>query len=153
MDRRKFVASTSLAGAAGLLGACGNKTGPQAACEGQSSRENFEWKMVTSWPRDFPGLGIGANRLAESINELSNGRLKIKVYGGNELVPPYEVFDAVQQSTAEMGHSASYYWKGKAPAAQFFAGLPFAMTSQELHGWIYFRSVGCVTRYARFVMY
>jgi TRAP-type mannitol/chloroaromatic compound transport system substrate-binding protein len=138
MDRRKFVAATGLAGAAGLLSACGDKASPQVNCEGQSTNETFEWKMVTSWPRDFPGLGIGANRLAESIDALSNGRLKIKVYGGNELVPPFEVFDAVQQRTAEMGHSAAYYWKGKAPAAQFFAGLPFGMTSQELHGWIYF---------------
>jgi len=138
MDRRKFVAATGLAGAAGMLSACGNKANPQTDCEVQSTSEVLEWKMVTSWPRDFPGLGVGANRLARSIDELSNGRLKIKVYGGNELVPPYEVFDAVQQGTAEMGHSATYYWKGKAPAAQFFAGLPFGMTSQELHGWIYF---------------
>lgn len=94
--------------------------------------------MVTSWPPNFPGLGTGANRLAETIDKLSDGRLKIKVYGGNELVPPFEVFDAVQQGTAEMGHAASYYWKGKAPEAQFFSGIPFGMTAQELHGWIYF---------------
>jgi len=137
MDRRKFVGAAGLAGAAGLLSACGKQAAQQASCEGQST-ETFEWKMVTSWPRDFPGLGTGASRLAESINELSNGRLKIKVYGGNELVPPFEVFDAVQQRTAEMGHSATYYWKGKASAAQFFAGIPFGMTSQELHGWIYY---------------
>ena len=138
MDRRKFVGTAGLAGAAGLLSACGNQAGQQTTCEGETTTETFEWKMVTSWPRDFPGLGTGASRLAESINELSNGRLKIKVYGGNELVPPFEVFDAVQQRTAEMGHSATYYWKGKAPAAQFFAGIPFGMTSQELHGWIYY---------------
>ena len=138
MDRRKFVGAAGLAGAAGLLSACGKQAGPQTECEAQTTGETFEWKMVTSWPRDFPGLGTGANRLAESINELSNGRLKIKVYGGNELVPAFEVFDAVQQRTAEMGHAASYYWKGKAPAAQFFAGTPFGMTAQELHGWIYY---------------
>jgi len=136
MDRRKFVGAAGLAGAAGLLSACGKQSAQQADCEGISN-EKFEWKMVTSWPRDFPGLGTGANRLAESINELSNGRLMIKVYGGNELVPAFEVFDAVQQGTAEMGHSAAYYWKGKAPAAQFFAGIPFGMTAQEFHGWIY----------------
>ena len=138
MDRRKFVGAAGLAGAAGLLSACGNKSGPQTVCEGQTTTETFEWKMVTSWPRDFPGLGIGANRLAKSINTLSNGRLQVKVYGGNELVPPFEVFDAVQRRTAEMGHSATYYWKGKAPAAQFFAGIPFGMSAQELHGWIYY---------------
>ncbi len=138
MDRRKFVGAAGLAGAAGLMSACGKQAGPRAECSGESSSETFKWKMVTSWPRDFPGLGTGANRLVESINELSNGRLTIKVYGGNELVPPFEVFDAVSQGTAEMGHSATYYWKGKAPAAQFFAGIPFGMTAQELHGWIYY---------------
>ena len=138
MDRRKFVGAAGLMGTAGLLSACEGQSAPQAGCEQQTAAETFDWKMVTSWPRDFPGLGTGANRLAESIKALSNGRLKIKVYGGNELVPPFEVFDAVQQGTAEMGHSATYYWKGKAPAAQFFAGIPFGMTAQELHGWIYY---------------
>ena len=138
MDRRKFVGTAGLAGAAGLLAACGNQPGSQAECEGESSGETFEWKMVTAWPRDFPGLGVGANYLAEIIGQLSNGRLSIKVYGGNELVPPFEVFDAVQQGTAEMGHAAAYYWKGKAPEAQIFAGIPFDMTAQEFHGWIYY---------------
>jgi TRAP-type mannitol/chloroaromatic compound transport system substrate-binding protein len=135
MDRRKFVTA---AGAAGVLAACTKQQGSQVECSGQSSQQTFEWKMVTSWPRDFPGLGTNANRLAEKIGRLSNGRLKVKVYGGNELVPPFEVFDAVSQGTAEMGHSAAYYWKGKAPAAQFFAGIPFGLSAQELHGWFYF---------------
>lgn len=138
MDRRKFVGAAGLAGAAGLLSACAKQDATHTSCENGTSVETFEWKMVTSWPRDFPGLGTGANRLAESIEQISNGRLKIKVYGGNELVPPFEVFDAVTQGTAEMGHTATYYWKGKAPAAQFFAGIPFGMTAQELHGWIYY---------------
>lgn len=138
MDRRKFVNAAGLAGVTGLLSACGKQTESQIGCDGKPSAESFEWKMVTSWPRDFPGLGTGASRLAENINKLSNGRLKIKVYGGNELVPAFEVFDAVQQRTAEMGHSATYYWKGKASAAQFFSGIPFGMTAQELNSWIYY---------------
>jgi len=138
MDRRKFVSAAGLAGAAGVLGACSKQAVPQTDHNVKTSTESFQWKMVTSWPRDFPGLGTGASRLAESIGELSNGRLTIKVYGGNELVPPFEVFDAVKQGTAEMGHSATYYWKGKVPAAQFFANFPFTMTAQELHGWIYY---------------
>ncbi|GMR14725.1 MAG: TRAP transporter substrate-binding protein DctP [Gammaproteobacteria bacterium] len=138
MDRRKFVGAAGLAGAAGLLSACTKQTPSQADSTGPSPTETFVWKMVTSWPRDFPGLGTGASHLAESIDDLSNGRLKIKVYGANELVPAFEVFDTVSQGTAEMGHSATYYWKGKVPAAQFFAGIPFGMTAQELHGWIYY---------------
>jgi len=94
--------------------------------------------MVTTWPRDFPGLGTGANFLANIIGEMSGGRLTVKVYGGNELVPPFEVFDAVQRGTAEMGHGGAYYWKGKITASPFFSGVPFGMTASELNGWFYY---------------
>ena len=104
MDRRKFIGAAGLVGAAGLLSGCAQQADPVTDCAGPSITESFQWKMVTSWPRDFPGLGTGANRLAESIGQLSNGRLKIKVYGGNELVPPFEVFDAVANGT-EIGRA------------------------------------------------
>jgi len=140
MDRRKFVTGAGLAGAAGLLSACGGNAGGSAAeCrDGEAVAEAIEWKMVTAWPRDFPGLGTGAARLAEYIGRLSRGRLTVRVFGGNELVPPLEVFDAVQRGTAEIGHSTSYYWKGKAPAAQFFCSAPFGLTAQEINGWLYY---------------
>jgi TRAP-type mannitol/chloroaromatic compound transport system substrate-binding protein len=64
--------------------------------------------------------------------------LTVKVYGGGELVPPFEVFDAVSRGTAEMGHSTSYYWKGKVPAAQLFCTAPFGLTAQEINGWLYY---------------
>ncbi len=140
MDRRKFVKTASLAGVAGVAGACSKQspdTGDCAAPSGPDA-EPIKWKMVTTWPRDFPALGTGANRLADAIGKLSNDRLTIKVYGGNELVPPFEVFDAVERGTAEMGHGAPYYWKGKIPASQVFAGLPFGMTAQELNGWLFY---------------
>jgi TRAP-type mannitol/chloroaromatic compound transport system substrate-binding protein len=138
MDRRKFVKAAGLAGAAGALAACQRDTSAINCSETGASTEAIEWKMVTAWPRDFPGLGTGAARLAEYIGRLSNGRLQVKVYGGNELVPPFEVFDAVSRGTAEMGHSTSYYWKGKVPAAQFFCTAPFGLTAQEINGWLYY---------------
>lgn len=139
MDRRKFVKSAGLAGVAGIATACSQKSSSTGPCtEGASgSSQTFEWKMATSWPRDFPGLGVGASRLAEKIGQLSNGRLTVRLFAANELVPPFEVFDAVERGTVEMGHAAPYYWKGKVPACQVFAGPPFGMTAQELNGWIY----------------
>lgn len=138
MDRRRFVSTAGLAGAAAALAACG-KTGTDTGQSGQgASGERFEWKMVTAWPRNFPGLGTGAARLAEYIGRLSGGRLSVRVFGGNELVPPLEVFDAVSRGTAEMGHSTSYYWKGKVPAAQFFCSTPFGFTAREINGWLYY---------------
>ena len=125
MDRRKFVTTAGLAGTAGLLAACGSNSGTAECTETATggSGETFEWKMVTTWPRDFPGLGTGANYLARIIGEMSGGRLTVKVYGGGELVPPLEVFDAVSRGVAEMGHGGAYYWKGVIPASPFFSTM------------------------------
>ncbi|MET1255279.1 TRAP transporter substrate-binding protein [Aliikangiella maris] len=135
MKRRQFVA---VAGSAGLLAACGQKQDCDNRIEGNTSQPEkvIEWNMVTTWPPGFQGLGTGAEHLAELIGKLSNGRLKVKVYGAGELVPPLQVFDAVSSGSVEMGHGASYYWKGKLPAASFFSSVPFGLNSQEMNGWL-----------------
>ncbi|MDH5544763.1 MAG: TRAP transporter substrate-binding protein DctP [Gammaproteobacteria bacterium] len=115
------VGSVALAGAPAIVGAA-NK---------------IQWKMVTAWPKNFPGLGTGANFLANLITEMSGGELEVKVYGAGELVPPFEVFDAVSKGTAQMGHAVSYYWKGKTEASQFFTCVPFGLNAQEMNSWLY----------------
>ena len=90
-----------------------------------AQKNEYKWKMVTSWPKNFPGLGVGAENLANLINKLSNNRIKVKVYGANELIPPLEVFDFVSSGGAELGHSGAYYWKGKSAACSFFSSVPF----------------------------
>jgi TRAP-type mannitol/chloroaromatic compound transport system substrate-binding protein len=134
MKRRHFVGG--IAAAAGVA-ACGSE---QTGCEGGPARvaENFEWSCVTSWPPRYPGMGMGVENLARRVEAASAGRLRIKVYGGGELVPAFEAFDAVSRGTVEMGHDAAYYHKGKVPAAQFFTAIPFGMTHMELNGWLYY---------------
>lgn len=122
-----------------VLSACGQKdceTGEGAVA--QSSGETIKWKLVTSWPKNFPGLGTGPEKFAKLVDEMSGGRLQVKVYGAGQLVPALEVFDAVSRGTAQMGHSGAYYWKGKSPAAQFFTSVPFGLNAQEMNGWIHY---------------
>ena len=145
MERRGFIknaAVTALLG--GSVAACDkaeqstqevSTSAPEPAPA--TGSETMEWKMVTTWPKNFPGLGTGANHLAKLIGEMSGGRLTVKVYGAGELVPAFEIFDAVSQGTAEMGHGAAYYWKGKSEAAQFFTAVPFGLTGQEMNSWLY----------------
>ena len=104
---------------------------------GAVSSETFEWKMVTTWPPNFPGMGTGVNNLAESIEKATAGRLKIHVYAAGELVPAMQVFDTVSRGTVEMGHGAAYYWQGVSKAAQFFTAIPFGMNVLEMNGWLY----------------
>ncbi len=103
-----------------------------------AGKTKYRWKMVTAWPKNFPGLGTNANLLAKMINEMSGGRIKVKVYGAKELVPAFEVFDAVSSGTAEMGHAGAYYWKGKSETTQFFSSVPFGLTAQEMNAWLYY---------------
>ena len=100
------------------------------------TEESFAWKMVTTWPKNLPALGVAPERFAALVDTMSNGRLTVKVYGANELVGAREVFDAVSNGAAQMGHGAAYYWEGKAPAAALFTTVPFGMTAQEMNAWL-----------------
>ncbi len=140
MKRKTFLKSSLLAAtsAGALLSSCnadGNATQSTNAPNINTSKK-YNWKMVTTWPPNFPVLGEAANLLAEWVKTMSNGRLNIKVYGGGELVPPLEAFGTVSDGTAEMGSGAAYYWVGKSPAAQFFAAVPFGMNAQQLTSWM-----------------
>ncbi len=136
MKRRQFIKQSALlAGTTAALAGCQTKV-----CEeqvGESGEPARNWKLVTTWPKNFPGLGTGANHLADLINDMTGGRIKVKVYGAGELVPAFEVFDAVSRGTAEMGHGAAYYWKGKVAPGQFFGAVPFGMNVREMNAWLY----------------
>lgn len=94
------------------------------------------WRMVTSWPRGLPGPGTNAQRVADRIERLSGGRIRVQLHAAGELVPALQVFDAVAGGLAELGHTASLYWVGKAPAAAFFTTVPFGLTPSEHVVWI-----------------
>ncbi|WP_028303109.1 TRAP transporter substrate-binding protein [Oceanospirillum maris] len=138
MKRREFVTALGVGAAGAVLAGCSGTESGSEEKKASIKQETIKWKMVTTWPKNFPGLGTAANSLAEKITKMSGGRLEIKVYGAGELVPAFGVFDAVSEGTAQMGHGASYYWKGKAPAAQFFAAVPFGLNAQEIASWIYY---------------
>jgi TRAP-type mannitol/chloroaromatic compound transport system substrate-binding protein len=129
-----IIKSISLSIACLAFVSCGGNE--ETPVNAQTPEQSWNWKMVTAWPKNFPGLGTAPERFAEMVEEMSGGRMKIRVYGAGELVPALEVFDAVNQGTAEIGHGSGYYWKGKVPEAQFFSVLPFGMNGREMEGWI-----------------
>jgi len=119
--RRTFIATT----AAGVL-----------ATPSIARAETLKWKMVTSWPKRLPGPGMSAERVAERIRALSGGRIDITVYAAGEVVPAFGVLDAVGNGVADIGHTASFYWQGKMPAAAFYTTVPFGLTPAEHVAWI-----------------
>lgn len=133
VSRRKFLASGAAATAATATLATANLATPALA---QSAGRN--WKMATSWPKNAPGVGVNAQRLADKITAMSNGELTVELFAAGELVPPFEVFDAISSGTAQMGHATPYYWQGKDPSFHFFTGVPFGLLAHEHAAWVQF---------------
>ena len=130
IDRRKLLGAATL-GAAGLATtACS-----QSASEGDGvaapavRRRKTRLTMTTTWPKDLPGLGAAAQRVADRINALSDGQMEVNVYAAGELVPAFEAFDAVASGNADMYHGADYYWQSKSKAYNFFTAVPMGMTA------------------------
>ncbi|MCB9946528.1 MAG: TRAP transporter substrate-binding protein [Rhodospirillaceae bacterium] len=129
MRRRHFMSTT--AGAASAITAS-TLAAPAIA------QDRIEWTMVAPWPKNTPGVGVNAQRVADRITEMSDGRLTVTLYGAGELVPPFESFDAVQSGNADIMHATPYYWVGKSRALNFFTGVPFGLNAMELPAWLYF---------------
>jgi TRAP-type mannitol/chloroaromatic compound transport system substrate-binding protein len=130
VKRREFFKS---AGTAAVGAAAAGTLAMPAIAQG-----NQTWRMVTTWPKNFPGLGVGAQRLADRITQMSGGRLTVQLFAAGEMVPGLQSLDAVIDGSAEMSHGAAYYWQNKSQGLSFYTGVPFGMTSRELTAWVRF---------------
>lgn len=124
LTRRHAIAAVSLAGAAPL------------ASPALAQDRPVEWRMVTSWPKNLPGPGVTAQRLADRIKAMSGGRMKVTLHAAGEIVPALEVLSAVSKGVAQMGHTASLFWAGKMAAAPLFTAGPFGLTPLEHITWV-----------------
>ncbi|MCF1505301.1 TRAP transporter substrate-binding protein [Afifella sp. H1R] len=127
MDRRSFLKTAGLG-----TGAAAATTLATPAL----SQNRIQITCVTSWPKNFPGIGEAPERFATLIDGATDGRITMKVYGGGELVPPLKCNDAVQEGTAQMYHSADYYYQGKLTGYSFFCAVPFGFMPAEIDAWI-----------------
>ncbi|MEO0761423.1 MAG: TRAP transporter substrate-binding protein [Pseudomonadota bacterium] len=127
MDRRSFLTTTAI-----------GATGAAALATPAISQGVQQIKMVTTWPRNFPGLGTGAQRVADRITLASGGRIECKLFAAGELVPAFESFDAVSTGAAEMYHAADYYWQGKHKGFNFITAVPLGLTASEQEAWMHF---------------
>ncbi|MGY8986007.1 MAG: TRAP transporter substrate-binding protein [Sphingomonadales bacterium] len=138
-DRRQFLKAVGVVGATALVSACGQGKEGQSTSKAQSkvTKETKILKMVTTWPKNYPGIGVSAERFSERVLKATEGSVNIKVYAAGELVPALGAFDAVSQGKADCYHGPDYFWQGKSKAFNFFCSVPFGMTFNEFISWIY----------------
>ncbi|OBT13151.1 ABC transporter substrate-binding protein [Vibrio sp. UCD-FRSSP16_10] len=97
----------------------------------------YRLKLAETWGPNFPIFGDATKNMAAMAEKMSNGRLQIRVDSSNKHKAPFGVFDMVKSGQYDMGHSASYYWKGKVPNTLYFTTMPFGMTAEEQYAWFY----------------
>lgn len=153
MDRRDFLAGAATGVVAGVVGTYGaleisplkqaDDASPATALPEQPAapavvRQQRELRLATTWPTNFPGLGTGAQRIAERITAMTGGELTVKVYAAGELVPAQDAFDAVAKGEAELYHAAEHHWVGKSKAFHFFSSVPGGLLASEFSAWIHY---------------
>ena len=102
------------------------------------AQDRVEISVVSTWPRDFPGLGTGAQRFAQRLSDISDGRFQVEYFAAGERVGAFDSFDEVASGNAQIYHAADYYWKGKHPGWAYFTAVPFGLTYTEMNAWIRF---------------
>ncbi len=131
MERREFIKTAG----AGAIAAGALLAGGAPAVHAQKT---IEITIVTTWPRDFPGLGTGAQRFAQRLTDMTDGRMKVNYFAAGERVKAFDSFDEVASGNAQMYHGAEYYWKGKHAGFPYFCSVPFGLTYSEMNAWIRF---------------
>ncbi|SHJ10472.1 TRAP-type mannitol/chloroaromatic compound transport system, substrate-binding protein [Malonomonas rubra DSM 5091] len=98
----------------------------------------YRWKLAQTWGTGFPIFGDAVIKMADMVKEMSNGEMEIRIDSSNKHKAAFGVLDMVKAGQYEMGHSASYYWKGKDVNTMFFTTMPFGMIAPEQYAWFYY---------------
>ncbi|MFC3677337.1 TRAP transporter substrate-binding protein [Ferrovibrio xuzhouensis] len=133
MQRRKFLKGAALAGAGGI-GAASTFAMPAIA----QSMPEISWRMASSFPKSLDTIFGAGEVIARRVEAATDGKFKIRVFAGGEIVPGLQVLDAVQAGTVECGHTASYYYVGKDPTFAFDTAIPFGLNGRQQNAWMMF---------------
>lgn len=98
----------------------------------------YKLKLATTWGPTASPLIDAPKNMAAMVKKMSNGRLIIKVDASNKHKAPFGILDMVKAGQYDMGHSTSYFWKGKDIETLPFTTMPFGMTAPEQYGWFYY---------------
>jgi TRAP-type mannitol/chloroaromatic compound transport system substrate-binding protein len=129
LSRKQFLMS----GAAMAAGVAASGLATPAIAQGRR-----ELRLASGWARNFPGFGTAVDRFAKRVSDMTEGRITIKVFAAGELVPPFEIYDAVANGVADLYHGVEFWWQGKSPAFNFYTTTPFGLTPTEMKTWIYY---------------
>jgi TRAP-type mannitol/chloroaromatic compound transport system substrate-binding protein len=124
MDRRKFVANSTVAGAASLVAGSAFAQSPEV-----------RWRCASSYPKSLDTVFNAPQIVADYVAKATGGKFQITLHAAGELVPAFGVLDAVSNANVECGHTASFFYWGKDPSLVFDYTVPFGMNARQYLAW------------------
>ena len=139
MERRQFL-SLAAKGAFGAaaLAACSTGDDDLDGALQADDLPTLNWEMATSWPTNLDTIFGGAQTVAARVTAMTGGKFTINARAGGELVPGLEVLQNIQSNSIDIGHTASYYYRGLAEVVAFGTAVPFGLTARQQNGWLYY---------------
>jgi TRAP-type mannitol/chloroaromatic compound transport system substrate-binding protein len=126
MNRRKFFKTAGVAASLTAIAA------PAIA----QSAPVLRWRLTSSFPKSLDTLYGACEMFSKAVSDLSEQKFQIGVFAPGEIVPAFQVLDAVANNTVEMGNSASYYYIGKDLAFAFGTAVPFGLNTRQMNAWL-----------------
>ena len=102
------------------------------------AEKKVRWKLAMTWTSTLTPLSNAGPWLAKMVSDMTDGNFEIRFEGAEKHKAGLGILDMVKGGQYEMGHTASYYWKGKDVTTTFFTTAPFSMTASEQYAWYYF---------------
>lgn len=96
------------------------------------------WPVPMAFGSNLVALGDVMPWVAQQLDKVSGGRIKLQIFEPGKLIPPLAVFDSVSEGKVEAGFTWMGYEVGKVPASALFGAVPFGMESPEFMAWMYF---------------
>lgn len=109
-----------------------------AGTSGPAMADDIRWKMPIAFPSKLPGLGSPSKYVERQLKLASDGKVQVRVYEPDELVPPFEILSAVSEGKVAAGYTWIGYDQGKVPAVPLFAAVPFGLKPWAFTAWYYY---------------
>ncbi|NKQ41422.1 MAG: TRAP transporter substrate-binding protein DctP [Sulfurovum sp.] len=100
--------------------------------------DKVKWKMATTWGDGLVPIITASKNVAKYVEQMSDGKFTIRVDSSNKHKAPMGIFDMVKGGQYQMGHTTSYFWKGKDINLMPLTTMPFGMTAPERMAWVEF---------------
>jgi TRAP-type mannitol/chloroaromatic compound transport system substrate-binding protein len=129
--RKRFSFSKALGRATAIAAVAGAVT-VSALSNPAEAADRLRWQMAMGFPSTLTALADTGPWVAEELDKMSGGTIKLQVFEPGKLVKGTEIFDAVSQGKIDSGYVWAGYEIGKLPSAALFGAVPFGLEPNEM---------------------